>query len=95
MIFLTADHAVVPVPQWLIDNKLPGGYAFLDQKLIDLLKNYRQYDLDRTYKNTALQLLNSRGITEQELRFGGNLVNEKFDLKSSSDFESFKTKEDI
>lgn len=36
VIFLTADHAVVPVPQWLIDNKLPGGYAFLDEKLIDL-----------------------------------------------------------
>jgi predicted AlkP superfamily pyrophosphatase or phosphodiesterase len=26
VIFLTADHAVVPVPQQLIDDKLPGGY---------------------------------------------------------------------
>lgn len=35
-LFLTADHAVVPVPQYLIDNKLAGGYAFLgddEQKL--------------------------------------------------------------
>ena len=53
--------------------------AYSDNKLIDLLKNYRQYDLDRSYKNTALQILNSRGVTEQELRFGGNLVNEKFE----------------
>ena len=28
MLFLTGDHAVVPVPQYLIDNKLPGGYFF-------------------------------------------------------------------
>ena len=53
--------------------------AYSDKKLIDLLKNYRQYDFDRSYKNTALQILNSRGVTEQELRFGGNLVNEKFE----------------
>lgn len=26
--FLTADHAVVPVPQYLTDRKLPGGYLF-------------------------------------------------------------------
>ncbi len=35
-VFLTADHAVVPVPQMLIDKKLPGGYLFINQKLIDL-----------------------------------------------------------
>lgn len=32
-LFLTADHAVVPVPQLLIDQKLPGGYFFLDKPL--------------------------------------------------------------
>ena len=36
VIFLTADHAVVPVPQMLIDKKLPGGYLFLDKYLSDL-----------------------------------------------------------
>lgn len=36
VIFLTADHAVVPVPQWLIDNNLPGGYIFLEQPLLSL-----------------------------------------------------------
>lgn len=35
-LFLTADHAVVPVPQYLIDNNLPGGYFFLDSKLLEL-----------------------------------------------------------
>ncbi len=36
VIFLTADHAVVPVPQWLIDHNCPGGYAFIEQNLSEL-----------------------------------------------------------
>jgi predicted AlkP superfamily pyrophosphatase or phosphodiesterase len=36
VVFLTADHAVVPVPQMLVDKKLPGGYLFLDQHLKEL-----------------------------------------------------------
>ena len=63
-----------------VDSEAYGKLnAYSDNKLIDLLKNYRQYDLDRTYKNTALQILNLRGVTEEELRFGGNLLNEKFE----------------
>lgn len=36
VVFLTADHAVVPVPQMLIDKKLPGGYLFLNSNLLKL-----------------------------------------------------------
>lgn len=36
VIFLTADHAVVPVPQFLTDHQLPGGYVFLDTLLTKL-----------------------------------------------------------
>jgi len=35
-LFLTADHAVVPVPQYLTDKKLPGGYLFLNELLTPL-----------------------------------------------------------
>lgn len=35
-LFLTADHAVVPGPQYLIDNKLPGGYFFIDEHMASL-----------------------------------------------------------
>lgn len=31
ILFLTADHAVVPVPQYLIDKNLPGGYFYMDE----------------------------------------------------------------
>jgi len=36
VLFLTADHAVVPVPQFLTDNQLPGGYLYQDTLLSDL-----------------------------------------------------------
>lgn len=36
LVFLTADHAVVPVPQQLLDNKLPGGYLDIDSLTTDL-----------------------------------------------------------
>lgn len=39
VLFLTADHAVVPVPQYLIDKKLPGGYVFLNQNIAQLKKD--------------------------------------------------------
>lgn len=43
-LFLTADHAVVPVPQMLVDLKLPGGYLYLGEKLTqlktDMFKKY-------------------------------------------------------
>lgn len=36
VVFLTADHAVVPVPQMLVDKKMPGGYFFTDEKMKQL-----------------------------------------------------------
>ena len=38
VLFLTADHAVVPVPQYLTDNQLPGGYFFLDDHMTSLVR---------------------------------------------------------
>ena len=36
LIFLTADHAVVPVPQQLVDLRLPGGYFDVSEVLKQL-----------------------------------------------------------
>lgn len=38
-LFITADHAVVPVPQLLIDNKLPGGYFYSEKPIKELREN--------------------------------------------------------
>ena len=42
VVFLTADHAVVPVPQMLVDRKMPGGYLFLKERMSNLRKNVVQ-----------------------------------------------------
>ncbi len=48
-------------------------------KLIDIIKNYHQYDYSRSYRNSSIKILNSRGITEEELRMGGNLTNQVYE----------------
>ncbi|WP_298895230.1 LptF/LptG family permease [uncultured Psychroserpens sp.] len=53
--------------------------SYNDKKLIDVVKHYRQYDYGIEYKNSALSILNSRGITEQELKFGGNLTDHGYE----------------
>ncbi|MCB0381753.1 MAG: LptF/LptG family permease, partial [Psychroserpens sp.] len=50
-----------------------------NNKLIDIVKHYRQYDYGIEYKNSSLALLESRGITQQELKFNGNLVDYEYE----------------
>lgn len=63
----------------------PGSehYETLDgydnNRLIDIIKNYREYDYSITYKNTALSVMNSRGITNQQLKFAGHFTNQKYE----------------
>ena len=41
-LFLTADHAVVPVPQYLVDKKLPGGYFYMNELNNQIEKEFIQ-----------------------------------------------------
>ncbi|MDG1778686.1 MAG: LptF/LptG family permease [Flavobacteriaceae bacterium] len=52
---------------------------FENEKLIDLIKNYRYYGLTLAHKTDALNLLKERGITELELKLTGNLSNETYE----------------
>ncbi len=54
LIFLTADHGAVNVPQYLIDNKIPGGY-FDEAKFEESLKTYIKQELksDSIIKNVS------------------------------------------
>jgi lipopolysaccharide export system permease protein len=52
---------------------------FENDKLIDLVKNYRHYGLSIAHKKNALQVLEQREITELELKLSGNLSNESFE----------------
>lgn len=48
-------------------------------KLIDVVKNYKQYGYDKDLRELAISILEDRGITKEELQLTGNLNNETFD----------------
>ena len=50
-----------------------------DDKLIDYINNYRQYNLDPKYKNTSLRILKLRGITERDLKMSGKLTSQNYE----------------
>lgn len=52
---------------------------YSENKLIDIIKNYRQYDMDVEYKNSSIQILEDRGITKQELKYAGKLTNDTYE----------------
>lgn len=66
----------------LLDSSSPE-FSILDNhdtnKLIDIIKNYHQYDYPRSFRNSSIKILNSRGITEEELRLSGNLSNQSYE----------------
>ncbi|OUR97718.1 hypothetical protein A9Q86_16020 [Flavobacteriales bacterium 33_180_T64] len=53
--------------------------SYANSKLIDVVKHYRNYDYGIEYKNSSVAILESRGITKQELKFGGNLTDHKYE----------------
>ncbi|WP_232730388.1 LptF/LptG family permease [Lacinutrix sp. Bg11-31] len=50
-----------------------------DNKLIAIVKNYRDFGYTVEHKNTAISILTSRGITRQELKMAGHLNNDFFE----------------
>ena len=74
VVFLTADHAVVPVPQMLVDRKMPGGYLFLNERLSTLRKELAQKygaDVIEAEENQNIYLnqnrLDSLNLAKQEV----------------------------
>ncbi|TBN04302.1 YjgP/YjgQ family permease [Hyunsoonleella flava] len=53
--------------------------SYDEKELIKVIKNYSQYGYSRTHRNTAVSILNSRGISNQQLKFSGNFDNQKFE----------------
>lgn len=50
-----------------------------DKKLIDVVKNYRQYGYSDNLRASAISILNSRGITNEQLQLTGNFDNKTYD----------------
>lgn len=54
--------------------------SFDTSKLIDIIKNCRQYGYDNNMRDTVFKILKDRGITKQELKLTGNLSNTCYNL---------------
>ncbi|MBC2846245.1 LptF/LptG family permease [Winogradskyella flava] len=49
-----------------------------NDKLINVIKNYRDFDYTVEYKNSAISILSLRGVTKQELKLAGNLTDQNY-----------------
>jgi len=75
MVFLSADHGVAQVPEFMQENKLPGGRVFLTTLISDLNKSLKEkYNLDAiivSHENYQLHLnhprLDSAKVNKTEL----------------------------
>jgi hypothetical protein len=59
-----------------------------NKKLIDVVKNYRQYGYDENMRANAISILNERGITKEQLEITGNFDNNTYDYATEL-YESF------
>lgn len=70
-LFLTADHAVVPIPQMLMDMRLPGGYHASNSKLKSLKAAVKtEFNSNISLKETNENIyLNRKEIDSLKLNF--------------------------
>jgi len=62
-----------------MDDKKESFRKFSDNRLIEIVRNARQFGYDDTIKRNALDVLKERGISQEDLQLTGNLTNDKFD----------------
>jgi hypothetical protein len=60
-----------------------------DKKLMDVVKNYRQYGYSEELRNNAISILKDRGISEEHLKLTGNYDNKNYD-RALELFNAFK-----
>lgn len=60
-------------------NKLEKLKNFNDKKLIDVVKNYRQFGYDDETREAAIEILESRGIDKESLKIRGDFENKSYD----------------
>lgn len=62
--------------------------ALDNNKLIDVVKNYKQYGYDEATRVGAISILEERGLSMQDLKLTGNFENQKFE-EASLYYDSF------
>lgn len=59
-------------------DKISRLRALDDEKLVDIVKNYRQYNYDTDFRKAAIGILESRGIDKEQLILTGNFENQTY-----------------
>jgi len=59
-----------------------------DNKLIDIVKNFKQYGYDENIRTNAISILEEKGININDLKLTGNFENQKFN-DANSYYNSF------
>lgn len=59
-----------------------------NDKLVDVVKNYRQYGYDNELRDSAITILKDRGISKEQLQLTGNFENKSYDYANDS-YSSF------
>lgn len=54
-----------------------------NQKLMDVVKNYRQYGYDEQLRESAILILADRGISKEQLQITGSFENKTYDYAES------------
>lgn len=62
-----------------MSDKIAQFRKFSDTRLIDIVKQAKQFGYDDETRNAALLVLKERGISEQDLHMTGNLSNPEYD----------------
>ena len=62
---------------------------FDNDKLIDIVKNYRQYGYDDKLRDAAISILSDRGISREQLEITGSLENNTYNYANDL-YTSFK-----
>lgn len=79
---------ITPDEDW---EKLNG---LSDESLVQTVKNAKQFDYPETFRIKALKVLETRGITQQDLAKSGDLRNEEYE-KLTSLYSQFKSQNQI
>lgn len=51
-----------------------------NSKLMDVVRNYRQYGYDEKLRAKAISLLEDRGVSKEHLKLSGNFTNQSYDF---------------
>jgi len=62
-----------------MEDKTKHFQSFSDSRLIEIVRNAKQFGYDDSIRNAALTVLQGRGITEEDLQLTGNLSNYRYD----------------